>query len=96
MLKIPKNFLQANNNDINKIVEKSLSGKKEYVKYLINSSESLQIFDILTNSLHPLNDIDNNNVIDFEEINIFLKKLYNVDYQYKGRYFPFYLHNSIN
>lgn len=90
---IPTGFLQADNNDINKTVEKSLSGKKEYVKYLINSSESLQIFDILANSLHPLNDIDNNNTIDFEEINIFLKKLYTVDYQYKGRYFPFFLHN---
>jgi len=93
---IPKNFLQADNNDINKTIEKSLSGKKEYVKYLINSSESLQIFDILTNSLHPLNDIDNNNVIDFEEINTFFKKLYSVEYQYKGRYFPFFLHNSAN
>lgn len=93
---IPENFLQASQNDINNVVEKNLSGKKEYVKFIVTSSENLQIFDILVNSLHPLNDLDNNNVIDFEEIYSFLKKLYNVDYKYKGRYLPFFLYNPIN
>jgi len=51
------------------------------------------VFDVLANSLHPLNDVDNNKIIDFDEINKFLKKLYIVNYQYKGKSLPFYLHN---
>ncbi len=93
---IPENYFQVNKDDINKSVDLSLRGKKDYVTFVISSSESLQIFDILANSLHPLNDIDNNNVIDFDEINTFLKKLYSVEYKHAGRYLPFFIHNPVN
>jgi len=90
---IPKGFTTAESEDVNKILDMSLKSKKDFFKLLINSTEGIQVFDVLANSLHPLNDVDNNKIIDFDEINKFLKKLYIVNYQYKGKSLPFYLHN---
>jgi len=89
----PNGFSPVDDNEIYNLISKNLANKKDCVIMVITSTKHIQIFDLLANSLHPLNDIDKNNIIDFEEVNFFIKQLYKIHYQYKGRYLPLFFHN---
>lgn len=92
----PEGYSAANETEIYNSILKSIRSKKDYAVLVITSTEQLKLFEILANSFHPYNDLDNNNIIDLEEINTFFKKLYKIQYQYKGRYFPFFINNIPN
>ncbi len=96
LIQYPDGYTAASDNEIYNSVLKKISSKKDYAVYVISATEHLQLFDILANSLHPLNDLDNNNIIDFKEIITFLKKIYKVQYKYNGRYFPFFMNSPSN
>jgi WD40 repeat protein len=92
----PDNYLQVDEQEFNTTLLKALTDKKDFALMVVNNPENTQFFDILASSFHPSNDTDNNNVIDFEEVNTFINQMNKFYYQYRGRYFPLFIHNPIN
>jgi len=92
---MPEGYSKVNEQEIYNYVSKNLVSSKEKAIFVIDNPENTQFFDVLANSLHPSNDKDNNNVIDFDEIIGFITQLYNLHYSYSGKYLPIFLHGNL-
>lgn len=91
----PDGYTTIEEKELNTVLSKTLSTKKDFVLMIVTSPENTMFFDMFANSFHPSNDKDNNNVIDFEEIDTFINSLNKYYYLYQGRYFPLFIHNTL-
>ena len=93
LLHFPDGYSQVNEDEIYNEITKCLTLKKDYAFILISEPENSQIFDLIANSFHPVNDLDNNSVIDFYEVKTFISKLFKIKFQYQGQYIPLFVHD---
>jgi hypothetical protein len=91
LLQYPKGYSHVDSKEIFEYISKNLKTKKDYAILVVSTEEYLQLFDLLFSVIYPYNDIDKNDIIDFQELNTFFSQLYKTYYVYNGRFVPLFL-----
>lgn len=89
----PDGYSQINEDELYNAITSCIVTKKDYALLLLSEPENTPLFDIIANSFHPTNDLDNNNVIDFYEVKTFISQLYKIKFRYQGQYIPLFVHD---
>ncbi|MCX7862880.1 MAG: WD40 repeat domain-containing protein [Bacteroidales bacterium] len=88
--KLPENYQIADDEQLNKYIDKELIARKGIFYLSLNHIQPLPMFDLLANSLHPNNDVDKNSIIDIAEMSAFLNQLAKIRTIYRPSFIPFY------
>ncbi len=89
--KCPDNFNPVNEEALNSYISNMLTTQKGVFFLSINNPQPLSMFDMLANSMHPSNDIDNNGIVDLNEMSGFLNHLAKISVFYRPNFIPLYL-----
>lgn len=93
LLQYPKGYSAVESKEIFDYITKNITSKKDCAVLVVSTNEYLQLFDLLFSAFYPFNDTDKNDMIDFNELNVFFTQLYKTHYLYKGRFTPLYMTN---
>lgn len=88
--KLPENFILADDELLNKYIDKELTARKGIFYLSVNHIQPIAMFDLIANGLHPNNDVDKNGIVDLAEISAFLNHLAKIQVFYRPNFIPFY------
>ncbi len=88
--KLPENLTIADDDQLNKYIDKQLTARKGIFYLSVNHVQPLAMFDLIANSFHPNNDVDKNGIIDLAEVSAFLNHLAKIQVFYRPNFIPLY------
>ncbi len=91
---IPEGYEMVTGYDMFSKIQTLLSSKKHAMIMVNDNPEPLKMYDQIANSFHISNDVDKNNVIDFQEVSFFIRNLISSQFYLRGDLFPVYLHTE--
>jgi hypothetical protein len=89
--KLPDNFKTIDDEALNNYIDNFLTSQKGVFFLSLNNPQPLSMFDLLANSMHPSNDVDNNGIVDLNEMSGFLNHLAKIQVFYRPNFIPLYL-----
>lgn len=89
--KLPVEFQPVDDEKLNQYMDKQLTSRKGIFYLSLNNSQTLPMYDIIANALHPNNDIDKNGIVDLNEVSGFLNHIAKIQVFYRPNFIPLYV-----
>lgn len=89
--KLPPQYQLVDDEQLNQYMDKQLTSRKGIFYLSLNNPQTLSMFDILANALHPNNDVDKNGIVDLNEVSGFLNHIAKIQVFYRPNFIPLYV-----